>query len=68
MIIIYVNTIVLNLLMTKVNLVNNYYYQVKQLINLNTTVSNGSLGSRVDEERSELRKLMRPATRESSSL
>ena len=45
-----------------------FCYQVKQNINYNTTASNGSLGSRVDEERSELRKLMRPATRESSSL
>ena len=30
--------------------------------NSNTTVGNGSLGSRVDEERSELRKVMRSAT------
>ncbi len=47
-----------------------YYYLLpsKTINKSNTTASNGSLGSRVDEERSELRKLMRPATRESSSL
>lgn len=46
---------------------SNRGYQVKQQLIIYTTASNGSLGSRVDEERSEVRKLMRPATRESSS-